>query len=180
MDPLDIPGWMSIDELAWLEEQARAHRRILEIGSHHGRSTRRIADTTPGVLRCVDIWENKEALAGFRANLAGHIDSGKVIMHRGPAHRILTRDFANSDIRFDWIFIDAAHDFANITSDIRDSLPLLEPGGMLSGHDFHEAWPGVIQAVNDLVPGFRRGGGSIWFSAPSEPPSDPPREPPQS
>jgi predicted O-methyltransferase YrrM len=163
---LDIQGWMFTEELDWLGKQARSHLKILEIGSHHGRSARRIADNTDGALRCVDIWGDEAALTGFKLNLGDHISSGKVIMHRGMAHDILARDFVAMGIKFDWIFIDAAHDYANVSSDIRDSLPLLEPGGILSGHDYYEGWAGVIQAVGELSFGFHRGPGSIWFANP--------------
>ena len=56
-----IDGWMTSIELAWLAEQARASDYILEFGCYQGRSTRSLADNTPGIVLAVDRWNyNKE------------------------------------------------------------------------------------------------------------------------
>lgn len=64
----------------------------------------------------------------------------------------------------DFVFIDAGHSYEAVRDDIADWLPKLAPGGWFGGHDYHEAWPGVIEAVNDA---FGKGGfytlpGHIW------------------
>lgn len=47
----------------------------------------------------------------------------------------------------DCVFIDAAHDYANVKLDIARWWPLIRDGGMLVGHDFNHKWPGVERAV---------------------------------
>jgi hypothetical protein len=48
-------------------------------------------------------------------------------------------------------FIDGDHTYAGVSKDIRNLLPLLEAGGSLCFHDYSSAFPGVVQAVNELV-----------------------------
>lgn len=64
----------------------------------------------------------------------------------------------------DFVFIDAAHSYQAVMHDIADWLPKVAPGGWFGGHDYHEAWPGVIRAVGEA---FGKGGfvvlpGHIW------------------
>lgn len=60
------------------------------------------------------------------------------------------RDFENGSL--DFAYIDAAHDYANVLSDLDSWYPKVKPGGLLGGHDFDESQPkegccDVIQAV---------------------------------
>jgi cephalosporin hydroxylase len=52
----------------------------------------------------------------------------------------------------DFVFIDAAHDYENVRADILAWRPKVKVGGYLGGHDFILNYPGVIQAVHELVP----------------------------
>jgi predicted O-methyltransferase YrrM len=72
------------------------------------------------------------------------------------------------NLRFDSIFIDACHEYAECKSDIQAWMPLLNPGGIICGHDYWAAHIGVMNAVNDVfgenfavVPQTR-----IWFARP--------------
>lgn len=53
---------------------------------------------------------------------------------------------------FDAIFIDAAHDYANVMEDIKLWWPLLKEGGYLAGHDYQHNFPGVMRAVAASFP----------------------------
>jgi hypothetical protein len=48
----------------------------------------------------------------------------------------------------DFIFIDAAHDYASVKSDIEHWFPKLKKGGYIAGDDY--AWPSVMDAVDDF------------------------------
>lgn len=182
----DIFGWMSESELFWLGVQAQKHKLIVEIGSFHGRSTRALADNTDGIVWAIDTWkgspehqgipEVKNAEGQFCENLGDLIDY--------PIHKVRPIKGCSFDIAHtfhirtwngpnpDMIFIDAAHDYESVKADIEAWRPLLAPGGLLCGHDFGDApagntptseeW-GVTRAVQELVPNFRRGPGSIWY-----------------
>jgi len=62
------------------------------------------------------------------------------------------------DEHFDFVFIDAGHDYASATADIQGWLPKVKRGGILAGHDYAKGsdgawtWPGVVQAVQENLP----------------------------
>lgn len=152
---LNIDGWMTRTELAWLAWQARSHHRIVEVGSHLGRSTRALGDHTPGWVLAFDDWEYR-SIAGlgpwdpgvrfeaFRQNLADLLAGGKV--------RVLRGSHADCSIlpqeKPDMVFIDGLHEFEDVERDILTWAPRMAPGGLLCGHDFRSC-PGVAAAVMD-------------------------------
>lgn len=170
MKPTDIPGWMNPAELAWLAEQARRHQMILELGCWRGRTTRALAEATQGQVFVVDNWSvdingqsAREAKLDFAVNLAPELLSGKVVLYDG-----LTADamsyYLRREMFFDMVFIDADHSYAAVRDDIFRAQLLLEPHGLLCGHDFSNDYPGVKEAVRELVPGYQRvDGGDLWF-----------------
>jgi hypothetical protein len=52
------------------------------------------------------------------------------------------------------VFIDLNHSYESVKEDIALWLPKVKKGGYLAGDDYHENWPGVIQAVNEMLNGF--------------------------
>ena len=157
---------MSNIELQVLADLASQHSKILEIGSYLGRSTRAMADHTSGfVIACdnfkgpVDIvltWkERAEIYEKFLANMGEHIQSGKVlpwkIDHRDMAEHISE---APKPPKYDMVFIDGSHKHEDISRDIQFASSVLEAGGLMCGHDYDLATPGVAMAVNQLLPGF--------------------------
>jgi predicted O-methyltransferase YrrM len=161
---VDIPGWMSRTELEWLANQAQSHRRIVEIGSYQGRSTRALADHTPGMILAIDCWNDPtdpDLYRKFCHNLKEHIDSYKV-QPWNMNHREILPETVKP--RPDFVFIDGNHSYENVYSDIEIWKPVIEPGGMLAGHDFQSEWLGVIQAVNELLPSAEVAEGTtIWW-----------------
>jgi predicted O-methyltransferase YrrM len=158
---LTIGGWMSELELMWLATQARFHEYIVEFGSLHGRSSRAMADNMQpsGKLWCIDPWAgtylneegnnlpvNTYVMPYFIQNLKDHIDSGKVIPVRKFSYQF------SLPHTVDMVFIDGDHRYEVVVKDIKKAYELLAIGGLICGHDYdHPAWPGVRQAVTELV-----------------------------
>lgn len=175
---LNIEGWMSEAELTWLAQTAAKCINAIEIGSWRGRSTRAIGDHIRGTLIAVDHWlgddeetkalEDKyitwktplttridyETLGGdeiykiFHHNLKDLIVSCRVIPIRASS-----REAAQllKGQQVDFVFIDGSHTESGCGADIDLYLPLVRPGGIISGHDYdHVPWhAGVRKAVND-------------------------------
>lgn len=179
---LNIHGFTNERELVWLAQQASTRKRIVEIGAWKGRSTRAMADNTEGTVYAVDTWKGTPEDPHFK-ELIGKPDDylidlfGKGIGEEhlaGPRHHVRPLQMPSVEaanylgvgcynLKFDMIFIDAAHDYENVKADILAWKPLLAEGGLLCGHDYEPGRGGVIRAVNETVPTAHRIGiGTIW------------------
>lgn len=165
------PGWMKPMELAWLSEQAKTRRNIVEIGSWMGRSTKALAIPCEGTVTAVDTWEgtpaeHSEIMKGLTPdNLFKAFQIHTADCQNITPLRMKSVDAAAQFVgkQFDMIFIDAAHDYENVKADIEAWEPLLAEGGLLCGHDFNYA-DGVKKAVNEYLPGFFMiPDGDIWY-----------------
>jgi methyltransferase family protein len=77
---LDIEGWMVPQELEWLAEQAKTHRRIVELGSFCGRSTRALGDNTEGWVLAFDDWAGpRDAIVNQLVDEMGNVLEDKPI-----------------------------------------------------------------------------------------------------
>lgn len=66
------------------------------------------------------------------------------------------------DGSLDFVFIDAQHDYDSVKRDIELWTPKLKSGGLLSGHDYQPNFPGVIQAVHEIVDKPLLGSNDTW------------------
>jgi hypothetical protein len=55
------------------------------------------------------------------------------------------------DEQLDYVYIDGNHNYDYVKRDIELSYELVEPGGVIAGHDFSISWSGVIQAVIEFA-----------------------------
>lgn len=172
---LDIPGWMNEDELLWLALNAARYQRIIEVGSWCGRSTRALALHTPGDVFCVDRWKDldgyepqnqyrlkdaEQALLSFTKNLSEFFPKGKIHVYRYPSLEA-AKIFGWYE-PFDMVFLDGDHSYETVAAEIKAYKPLLTRGGLLCGHDI--GFPGVNQAVHELVGEFTCPAGQIWVA----------------
>lgn len=171
-------GWMGKRSRKWLRREARRHKRIIEVGSWRGRSTKVLAANTKGCVWAVDHWLGTphdpeqhqlyvaDVTAGsvfhaFCANLEGEIAAGKVISVRMPSIDAAASLLRQYGAVFDMVFIDGDHSYEGAAGDIDAYRKLLKPGGLLCGHDYH--WPGVGRAVDERFAGrVQLGPKSLW------------------
>lgn len=52
--------------------------------------------------------------------------------------------------KVDWVYIDAAHDYEGCLKDLRNSIKILQEGGIIYGDDYNNK-PGVKQAVDYFI-----------------------------
>ena len=163
---LPIPGWMGKSELEWLAAQARrvpANGLIAEIGCWQGRSTVAMAANATATVHAIDTWlgspehqgelsqhENGWLFSQFLNNVAG-----LRVLPLNMDSLSAAKMFSTTKPQFDFIFIDANHDYDSVKADILAWEPLVKPNGIFAGHDFYGDWPGVRQAVEELIPHFK-------------------------
>jgi predicted O-methyltransferase YrrM len=159
---LATPGWMDLSELVYLAHLASKSSAIAEVGSWQGRSARAFADNTKGHIWCCDLWSDEQTMFEFSKNHADTI--GTKITRIRAASVEGARIMAEEGKTFDLVFIDAGHEYEDVKADILAWRPLLREGGVLCGHDLYADgpyWPGVLQAVNELVVNYSVIG-TIW------------------
>jgi predicted O-methyltransferase YrrM len=171
-----IQGWMTQDECEWIARQAAGCRVIVEVGVWKGRSTVCWLEHTPGVVYAVDAWpadglgcqayeeirrDGRESVRRVAlANLAPWLASGRcqvLEMRSDQAAAQLVRMLGPAGA--DLVFLDGDHGQTAVADDVRNYLPLVRPGGLLSGHDHAEVASGLALAGLEV----EAGPGSIWW-----------------
>jgi hypothetical protein len=135
---------------------------VAEIGVFKGNfSSQIISVTKPSRLHLIDFWPDSmiqsdgERITGtdackfVRNVFASEIQNNKVVLHKGLSSQV-SQEFP--DEYFDWIYIDADHNYAGVKSDLNCWYPKVKTGGFITGHDYIEkTWYGVVQAVNEFL-----------------------------
>lgn len=179
----EIDGWFN-----WRSAQEEAvaqfpdGSRFVEVGTYLGRSLCSLGEvvelsdkriTIIGVDTCrgsgPEGWREKDyhaaAVQQGGGTFAGALH--KNVLDCGFADKIqllisdsVTASRLFADASFDWVHLDARHDYASVKADIEAWLPKVKSGGWLSGDDYdEEKWPEVVKAVRDLLPG-----AALWSS----------------
>ena len=71
-----------------------------------------------------------------------------IIHHEDYSYNVVN-NFKDND--YDFIYIDGSHTYESVKRDLELYLPKLKKGGIIGGHDYSQIWPGVIEAVNEVV-----------------------------
>lgn len=132
---------ISEDDASFLTEMARGRELVIEVGSFTGCSAAAILSGDPGHLICIDTFKGSDSVTSeFPPEMTISILrkrlnkwDGKFTIINGNSDntsRILARNIA------DMVFLDAAHDYENVKTDIARWIPFIKPGGILCGHDF--------------------------------------------
>lgn len=155
--PAEIPGWLLETEAKKLEELARG-KRVLEIGSYCGLSTvvmGRVAES----VTAVDYFDGRGT--PHPQNTRPAFDDA--IRRHGLTDKVTAvhPDGAMPLPKYDFAFIDGAHDYESVRLDIGKARKVLKPDGLIAFHDFdHPSHCGVREAVEELL---LASGGEIIF-----------------
>jgi predicted O-methyltransferase YrrM len=57
--------------------------------------------------------------------------------------------YKRTNEKLDFCYIDAGHSYPYTLSDLTNYFPLVQSGGLISGHDWH--LPGVARAINEFI-----------------------------
>lgn len=168
-------GWYSDHPVFEQIIAERRPRQLLEVGSLLGGSAVHIGQLlkkhgVDGALTCVDtflgscehylkgrgLW--RRMLASGRYNFfdefLGNVEQGGVSDVVTPFVQTsanAARLFKQIGVKFDFIYLDASHEYADVLADLRAWYPLLAPGGVLVGDDFEDPWYEIIRAVMEFA-----------------------------
>jgi len=114
-----------------------------EIGVERGNYSEILCKRNPNLhLYCIDAWEcypeyrehvSQEKLDRFYDETKDRLSKWDANLIRGFSVDA-AKDFDNKSL--DFVYIDANHNFQNVTNDICAWLPKIKKGGIISGHDF--------------------------------------------
>ena len=153
----------SIDGLNDLIDYIDLHRPVsgmhmIEIGSYAGESTEifcsrfkqvisidpYLDNYDPGDLACQHA-PFSEVLKYFQERMENFPNIGLI---RATSDDAIEHDLIlNKNV--DFVYIDGLHTYEQVKKDIQNYLPLIKKGGFIAGHDYHNEWQGVIDAVNE-------------------------------
>ena len=150
-----IDGFMGDQELTWLAEQAQTHHRIVELGSYHGRSTRAMADNTPGFVVAIDTFYGPKVIAKSPEQRAQNYPTFLFVMDdllKTGKVRVIKEDHATADVDFepDMVFIDGSHEYQDVKRDILKWYKKLAPDGLMCGMGAKNL-EGVKQAIDETM-----------------------------
>lgn len=130
--------------------------KMLEIGSYMGESTSMFAAS--GIfneIHCIDPFHGYEEANHFLNKEWSDVTKEFNINNRHFDNITIHQDYSYNisdkfeDSYFDLIYIDAAHDYESIKKDIQLYLPKCKR--IIAGHDYSPEWPGVVNAVDELL-----------------------------
>jgi predicted O-methyltransferase YrrM len=134
----DVPGWLTADQARALHDAVTDRgpgARVVEIGSHHGRSTIVLAAAGARVV-AVDPFP-----ADWRYGAAGTEQACRTnLVRAGVADRVDLRVATSREVRRTWsapadvVYVDGKHDYRTVRDDLRWA-DHLAPGGVLLVHD---------------------------------------------
>jgi len=163
-----VPGQTWPTELGWLYDELRHSKTHAEIGTFCGRSLlASCGGMWPGsVVYSIDDmseWPNPEWVDAVRGATMRLIPAGVTVHFLRMNSIDAARELRG--VKFDSIFIDGCHEYAECGADIQAWSSLVRPGGLICGHDYWPADAGVMDAVNKFVPDFKCFSGTrIWWT----------------
>lgn len=138
-----------MDYIAEHSEKSLADMEGVEIGSYQGSSAEVFASVLDGLVT-IDPWEyGGKKLVEAEAIYRKTMSSFNNVSHMKMPGSLAADGFYPG--RFDFIYIDAIHEYQNVVDDINTWLPKLKPDGWLCGHDFKGTRGNVERALIDTV-----------------------------
>ncbi len=165
---LDTQGWNSHSPVFKEMIERTRPKIIIEVGSwkgasaiHMGRLAKSLCLDTK--IICVDTWlgsyehwannmlpiknGHPQIYEQFLANVV-KLEMQDVIIPFPSTSTIAARLLRyHYKIQADLIYIDASHDYNDVSDDIKNYKPLLSEKGLMFGDDFSQTWPDVQRAV---------------------------------
>jgi predicted O-methyltransferase YrrM len=147
------------DLIEYINEQTNKYDlTLVEIGSYIGESTVIFAQKFNTVISIdphVDGYDMNDPACHhisfnhvydkFLENISEYLNISHI---RETSDDAITR-FEDDSV--DIVYIDGLHTYEQVKKDIENYLPKIRKGGFICGHDYHQNWSGVIQAINETI-----------------------------
>ena len=163
LDQPTVPGWFHYgDQILMLVERYRP-MVCVELGTWLGASAIPVARAIRrwgGTVTCVDTWAGdvhppessvRQSTPWMLVSCARNIVEAGVGAHVRLIPATTLEVAATWTQPIDYLYIDAAHDYASVRADLEAWVPHVTPGGVILGDDYgHRLFPGVQQAWDDF------------------------------
>lgn len=165
-----VPGQTWPIELGWLYDTLQFSSSHVEIGTYCGRSLLASCGAMKNNSLVISVDNNtlsfnkewaKSVLLSTIKLIPNNLNIKLLEMDSIDASRECLKD----KLKFDSIFIDGCHEYAECKADIEAWITMLKPGGIICGHDYWTAHIGVMDAVNEVFSGKHSvfSGSRIWY-----------------
>ena len=176
-----IPGWLDYeDAIREMVQTCPDNGLIVEVGAYLGRSAcyfgEQIKRANRGIrFVSVDTCRgsgpeggdsfsiardhHKEAVDRGQGTFAGELHRNLIQCGVADVVTLMVTDSLSasrlfSDESIDRLFLDARHDYPSVKADLLAWIPKVKKGGVIGGDDYCPGiWPGVVKAVEELLPG---------------------------
>jgi len=188
-----VQGWTSASNYGLFQsalEELPEGSNVLVCGVYHGADIRLMGDIAARLEKNIDFygvdiftnvvnedWHPDQIAKGetWEDALGLPAPSMKNALVNCPDASIMRSDSVEfmskcNVLKFDWIYLDTAHNYEHVAKEIRAAKNCVKPNGLMSGDDFMPGWQtnwGVDKAVRELLPEYTVVGGRAWF-APAE------------
>ena len=168
-----VPGYFDFaDVYADAIKESKPGDHFVEVGCYYGRSVAYLATRARDAGKQIKI----DAIDSFKHSyFRAKANTFKLFMkHCGFADAVNLIELDQvaaaklyADASLDFVFLDADHAYEATRAGILAFLPKVKPGGVLAGDDYTQEFPGVVQAVDELLPGKEIKGRSFHFRLPA-------------
>jgi predicted O-methyltransferase YrrM len=159
----EIDGWFNHHgAYDFLLSKVPTGGTFVELGAWLGKSSSYLCDKATGQqIIIIDSFKGTQEYIDSYYNLAKTADIYELFVENMGSRKYkaikatskaASRKFKDESL--DVVFIDLNHSYESVKEDIALWLPKVKKGGYLAGDDYHQNWPGVIQAVNEMLNGF--------------------------
>lgn len=160
MKPQDVDGYISDVQGRTMQEYAATMPGTfgLEIGSYRGKSACYLASAMPenSHLFCVDPWEDSSKVREKQFRTTKNLDLFcENVEACGLSDKVTTVRGYSDEVAKWWdrplglLYIDGGHEYDEVKADIDGFLPHVIPGGIVMFDDYSDAFPGLMEAVNE-------------------------------
>lgn len=169
MNYQEIQGWFNFEEVYRHAVTANDNCSFLEIGAWLGKSTAFMAKLIKSQgknikLHVVDFWADSgnesqyDKILGQKRHMTLYEEFTRNMKECGVQDVITpfkgTSDsffesIKDSGMKFNFIYIDGAHEYSQVKRDIENALKYIAPGGTIAGHDYY--YGDVNKAVHELL-----------------------------